>query len=186
MGVNIHITLTDLQELFPTYNFIEICPTKDGVIDTTYIVTNTQTSYILKHFDRDISKKIAHDKNLLLHLHQSGLNVPVYVDEKDGWYLFSKLCGVSPKNIQLYHIQALARFMAHYHSLTYKDNTQTGFIENYALKDSLSYVKKNFSPITKSSNLCKTTNQKVTDLSTEISLRTTLFLTGEKSGYLTL
>lgn len=144
MGVNIHITLAELRELFPSYNFTELIPTKDGVIDTTYVVTNTQTAYILKHFDRDISGKIAHDKKLLQHLQNGGLNVPKYLDEKDGWYLFSKLKGSSPKNIQLYHIQALARFMAKYHSLTYKDTVQSGFLDNYSVNELLQETKKRF------------------------------------------
>lgn len=144
MGVNIHITLQQLQELFPSYNFVKIEATKDGVIDTTYIVTNTQTSYILKHFDRDIESKIQTDKNLLTLLKNAGLNVPEYIDEKNGWYLFSKLKGSSPKVIQLYHIQALARFMAKYHTLTTKIDTTANFIDHYPIKEILHYTKKNF------------------------------------------
>ncbi|MDH4944799.1 phosphotransferase [Sulfurimonas sp. C5] len=144
MGVNIHITLNELQELFPSYNFVNIEATKDGVIDTTYIVTNTQTSYILKHFDRDISSKIQTDKELLTLLKDAELNVPEYIDEKKGWYLFSILKGSSPKVIQLYHIQALARFMAKYHAQTTKINSSTDFIDNYPIKEILSYTKKYF------------------------------------------
>ncbi|MFT7860783.1 MAG: phosphotransferase [Sulfurimonas sp.] len=144
MGVNIHITLKEVNTLFPNYNFTELTPTTDGVIDTTYIVANKQKSYILKHFDRDIEAKIDDDKKLLKQLSRSGLNVPLYIDENRGWYLFKRLKGVTPKTVRLCHIQTLARFMAKYHSLTYKQTDKKHFFDHYAIEELLLFTKQNF------------------------------------------
>lgn len=144
MGVNTHIDLTTLNTLFPEYNFTELHPTSDGVIDTTYIITNKQESYILKYFDRDISQQIKQDKQLLTTLHQAGLNVPLYLNEQKGWYLFKRLKGSSPKNIHLFHIQTLARFMAKYHSHTRNYQCENSFFAPYNINEKLYFLKKKF------------------------------------------
>ena len=73
MGVITKISLEELQQIFPHYSFIKITPTLSGIIDTTYIVENTQQSFILKKYERDIKTKIKKDIELLNLLHNKGL-----------------------------------------------------------------------------------------------------------------
>lgn len=146
MGVKHHIALQKLNHLFPSYNFHTLIPTKDGVIDTTYIVATPRSSYILKHFDRDIEQKIVFDKQLLALLSQNKCNTPIYIDENQGWYLLKKLQGKQIKTIQLHHIRSLARFMAHYHSVTCNNCTQKHFFDNHPIETYLKHIKKKFYP----------------------------------------
>ncbi|MFT7003863.1 MAG: homoserine kinase type II [Sulfurimonas sp.] len=144
MGVKTVITLRELNSLFPTYNFIKILPTASGIIDTTYIVHTEETVYILKKYERDISRKIESDIKLLKKLRFAGLNVPLCLDGNGTWFIYEKLEGQHPKSVRGYHIQALGRFMAKMHKgtlkLKYTSNTTTED-EVYA---SLKYVKANF------------------------------------------
>ena len=59
MGVKTVLGLSELNALFPSYNFIKLTPTESGIIDTTYIVTSNEKSYILKKYERNIPKKIS-------------------------------------------------------------------------------------------------------------------------------
>ena len=112
MGVKTLITLDEINKIFLSYDFISLTPTTSGIIDTTYIISTHHKSYILKKYERDISKKIQKDKQLLNELKLSGLNVPTCIDENKTWFLYEKLKGYTPTNIQIFHIQAVARFLA--------------------------------------------------------------------------
>jgi homoserine kinase type II len=144
MGVKTTTTLDEINKLFKSYNFTKLVPTKDGVMDTTYIIFNSKNSYILKKYERDIKDKIDEDIKLLGQLKSRGLNVPTCLEHKNGWYLYEKLKGDVPKLIKLYNVQALARFIAKLHCATYKTKTSSNFIQNYELTSILSYTKSNF------------------------------------------
>ena len=144
MGVITAISLEEINSLFPTYNFMNIMPTSEGIMDTTYIVSNSEKSFILKKYERDMGEKIQRDAELLKELNAVGLNVPLLIDSSNGWYLYKKLSGTQPKVIKSYHIQALARFMAEFHQQTNKKSSKTLFLESYELEKILCFTKKNF------------------------------------------
>ncbi len=84
MGVKTFISLVDVNILFPTFHFTKLRATHEGIIDTTYIVSNEKHSYILKKYEREIDEKIHQDKKLLKNLKASGLNVPSFVASAEG------------------------------------------------------------------------------------------------------
>jgi len=133
MGVKTTLTLTELQKLFPKYTFKTITPTKDGVMDTTYIVKNSKNEYILKKYERSIETKILFDAELLKELKRDGLNVPLLLTHNKEWYLYTKLKGTLPNTPSLKQITALGRFLAQFHTFTQKIKEQNNFIENYPL-----------------------------------------------------
>ena len=143
MGVKTKISLDRLNTIFKTYDFISLDATSDGVIDTTYIANTKQESYIVKKYERDIKDKIDIDKKLLNSLKSAGLNVPTCLDEKEGWYIYKKLSGKNPKNINTLHIQALARFLSSLHLHTYKKVFSHSFLSNYDIDKLLKYTKSN-------------------------------------------
>ena len=144
MGVKTKLTLIELNNLFPLYNFISIVPTTSGIIDTTYIISTQYKSYILKKYERDISIKVKKDISLLRLLKSYGFNVSTCIDKKDEWFIYEKLIGSEPVNIQTYHIQSLARFLAKLHKSTVKIPCITNKkVENDVIK-ALKYTKYNF------------------------------------------
>jgi len=144
MGVVTQISLKQLNALFPTYNFTELHPTKSGIIDTTYIVDTASNSYILKRYERDIPTRIERDIKLLSELKSIGLNVPICLEESDGWYLYEKLIGAQPKNINAKHIQVMGRFLAKLHTYSSKTKCQTNARVEYEVTSALAYAKTNF------------------------------------------
>jgi len=140
MGVKTTIALKEVQKLFPSYTFKTLKPTKNGVIDTTYILDD----FILKRYERKIDTRIQEDKERLLFLKSYGLNVPLCIAQNSGWFLYEKLAGEEPQNIQLKHIQTLARFMAKMHRVNYKHYATEDFLRQYDLNASLSTLKKSF------------------------------------------
>ncbi|EDZ63389.1 putative aminoglycoside phosphotransferase [Sulfurimonas gotlandica GD1] len=144
MGVKTQLSLHELNQLFPSYGFTEIKPTISGIIDTTYIIHNETTGYILKRYERDITRKIELDIKLLNELKSVGLNVPACLDSNYGWYIYEKLEGKQPTNTKSYHIQALGRFLAKMHSQTSKMRCDSNRIIEDEVTQSLKYVKENF------------------------------------------
>lgn len=144
MGVKTPLTLREANKLFGSYKFKTIIPTSSGIIDTTYIVSTDENSYILKKYERDIKDEIEQDKKLLNNLNSLGLNVPVCLGENGVWFLYKKLQGVEPKQIYTYHIQALGEFLAKLHSHTYKKNCPSKFLQNYKIPKLLNFTKSNF------------------------------------------
>lgn len=144
MGVKTTITLQELNELFPTYSFTELSPTSSGIIDTTYIAHAGTIGYIIKKYERDIPHKIELDIKLLSNLKSAGLNVPVCLDNNDGWYIYEKLQGKQPLSVKSYHIQALGRFLAKMHKQTSKIKCDSNRIIEDEVTDSLKYTKENF------------------------------------------
>ena len=144
MGVVTLISLKKLQNLFPSYKFISITPTKSGIIDTTYIVHTQNKSYILKKYERDIPRKIALDTKLLKELNLKGLNVPVLITQKEGWHLYTRLQGEQPHNIKSYHIQALGRFLAKLHCATANHICDSNILIENEVVNALQFTKKHY------------------------------------------
>jgi homoserine kinase type II len=144
MGVKTEITLDELNRIFGSYKFTRLIPTSSGIIDTTYIVYSDETGYILKKYERDISECIESDIKLLKKLKDSGLNTPLFIEEKNGWHLYEKLQGSEPKNIKIYHIQAAARFLARFHTLTHKHKCDASVLDKDEIKSLLNYTKSNY------------------------------------------
>jgi Ser/Thr protein kinase RdoA (MazF antagonist) len=140
MGVKTSITLQEVQKLFPSHTFKTLTPTKNGVIDTTYILDE----FILKRYERDIDTKVQEDTKRLQFLRKSGLNVPLCLAQNNSWFLYEKLKGEVPKHIRLKHIQVLARFMAKMHRVNYKNYAKESFLEQYDLDASLYTLQKSF------------------------------------------
>lgn len=141
MGVITKLTLKELNNTFTKYDFISIEETFYGAIDTTYIAKTKSDEYIIKKFERDIKDKIEIDKQLLNSLKSSGLNVPTFIEEKEGWHIYEKLPGDIPKNTNTTHIQALARLLRDLHSVTSKEDFPNSFLQNCAINEGLKYLK---------------------------------------------
>lgn len=139
MGVQTHISLEQAQKLFSGFSLHNLQATVHGVMDTTYLLDN----YVLKHYEREIDTKIQADKERLSHFVANGLNTPLHLDSASKWHLYSRLDGNVPKSIHYFHIQALARFVAKLHTLTYKREANNSFLEQYNLHDILDFTKKN-------------------------------------------
>ncbi|MBL0709347.1 MAG: phosphotransferase [Sulfurimonas sp.] len=144
MGAKSKIALFQLQNLFPSYSFVKIRATSSGIIDTTYIVYTKDDSYILKKYERDISKKIAFDTKLLKTLKASSLNVPLMLEKNDGWYIYERLKGKEPKNVQTYHLRAVARFLSQMHLLSSKSRCKLKSSLESDIKEALCFTKKNY------------------------------------------
>ncbi|WP_457749413.1 phosphotransferase [Sulfurimonas sp.] len=143
MGVKTPISLQEANTLFPGYDFLQITPTTNGIIDTTYVLKNSRSAYILKKYERAIDKKIQTEQALLNRLLTCKLNTPQFLEQNQGWYLYSKLHGTMPKNIQFYHIHALARFLAQFHAISKDFTDATPFLNAYDINSMLNFVKKN-------------------------------------------
>ena len=138
MGVLTHVTLQEVQELFPSFNIRTLTPTESGIMDTTYITDE----FVLKKYEREINADA--DIKLLNLLSSSSLNIPSFVARNGDWFLYKKLKGSQPKTIKTYHIQALARFLAELHKQTQSIECDTSLMDNYDLKEILHFTKSNY------------------------------------------
>ncbi|MDF1876253.1 phosphotransferase [Sulfurimonas sp. SAG-AH-194-L11] len=135
MGVKRALSLKQVKSLFPHYTFTSLRPSSSGVVDTTYI----SDKYIIKYYERHIQERISLDEKILLSLYSVGLKVPRLLTDTEGWYLYEKLQGEVPKSIQLFHIQALARFMAKFH--TQKLYHREDFLQKKSIQTALLAIK---------------------------------------------
>lgn len=138
MGVITQITLKEVRELFPSFNISTLTPTSSGVMDTTYITDK----YIVKKYERDIDVNC--DIELLNILSANNLSVGTCIAQNGEWFLYTKLKGKEPKVISSFHIQALARFLAAFHTQTQSMKCHSLFINNYDLKEILNFTKVNY------------------------------------------
>jgi homoserine kinase type II len=106
-------------------------------MDTTYLLEN----YILKHYEREVSKKLLQESQLLQSLQKAKCNTPTLLAVSEGWHLYRRLKGEVPKSISYFHIQAVARFLAKFHSITSKEKFQGTFLESYPLHEMLHFTK---------------------------------------------
>lgn len=136
MGVKTSIDLKEVQKLFPDFAINTLTPTTSGVVDTTYITEH----YVLKKYERECN--VTHDAQRLKLFHKQGLRVPRHLSSNRQWHLYEKLTGSEPHTIQTYHIQALARFLSKFHSLSHRMVCETHFLENYSIDDMLHYCKR--------------------------------------------
>jgi len=143
MGVKTAISLKEVNLLFPSYNFTHIEPTTNGIMDTTYILKDNTSAYILKKYEREMGKKIQTEHSLLAHLITCKLNTPRFLEEKNGWHLYSKLQGKMPKSTKLFHIHALARFLSAFHNESRNFKDTSSFLQHYDINAMLTFVKKN-------------------------------------------
>ena len=137
MGVITHITLQEAKTLFPSFSILSLTPTSSGIVDTTYITDE----FILKKYEREIDLNA---DTALLNILSLSLNVPTCIAQNGEWFLYKKLKGSTPKTIKTYHIQALARFLAKFHTQTQKMRCNSIFIENYNLQKILNFTKRNY------------------------------------------
>ncbi|SFV58712.1 Homoserine kinase [hydrothermal vent metagenome] len=134
--------MQEANELFPAYEFVEIIPTKYGIIDTTYIVKSSACEYILKRYERATEKEIETNNALLALLFASNLNTPKLLDKNKEWYLYTKLKGEIPKNIELMHIKKVANFMAEFHNISKNFKVAAPFISKHKINTLLATLKK--------------------------------------------
>ncbi len=144
MGVKTPIALHEVNALFPSYDFKKISLTKEGVMDTTYILETKNCAYILKKYEREVEVKLKTEKVLLELLSASNLNTPKFLEQNDGWYLYTKLEGKIPQYIKLQQLQTLAKFMAEFHNISKGFRPSSTFLENYEIEEMLSFTKKNY------------------------------------------
>ncbi len=115
MGIKTALTLDEANRLFDTYRFTAIHPTTEGVIDTTYIVDDKETSYVLKRFEEADAPQIALERALLARFGACGVAVPQHLCSAADWHLYTRLPGRSPKSASLRQLQSLARALAKMH-----------------------------------------------------------------------
>ena len=144
MGVKTSISLEEVNTLFSSYHFTQLQKTLRGVSDTTYIVKNSTHAYILKKYEKESKESIYLHHHMLNRLSTFKLNTPLCLDENQGWYLYEKLKGTTPVYIKSVHIKAVARFLASFHSFTYKNSCKTQFIDYEKMHKQLHEVKKDF------------------------------------------
>lgn len=143
MGVKTQIDLDGLNGIFTNHHFTKLLPTKNGIMDTTYIVYEGKNSYILKHYERDDVKKVDLDTDVLKMLKGGGLNVPTLLESKDGWYIYERLRGAMPKQTQLYHIKVLADFLSQMHNATSQKSIGVDFVKKNEIEMMLNVLKRN-------------------------------------------
>ncbi len=160
MGVKTVLTLQEANQLFPSCNFVSITPTENGIIDTTYIVRNSSCEYILKKYERETGEKIQTEQALLKLLSAHNCNTPKYLKKNQEWHLYTKLSGEIPKNVQLYHIHALARFMAKLHNISKNFTNAAPFLASYEINKLLASVKKSHYAYYKKLSCLHTLDQK--------------------------
>jgi len=164
LGVKTQLTLKEAQNLFKNHIITKLIPTTSGIMDTTYISNN----FIIKKYERVVD--VQNDIKLLEFLKSSGLNVPTCQEQNKEWFLYEKLMGEEVKNIQSYHIVALARFMAKFHSTIYahKSSFDTTYLLKTINKDEinklLKYLKENFFAYYKKLQSLKNYNSKADGL----------------------
>jgi homoserine kinase type II len=140
MGIKTDITLKELNNLFPTFNFTALEATTSGIIDTTYFVYTKNSSYILKHYEHISFAKIEADAKLLKYLNSSNLNVPILLAYSNNWYIYKRLQGTQPNIITTRHIVVLARFLAKFHNLTSKKSLNMPFFKKDEINKILNSV----------------------------------------------
>ncbi len=120
MGIKTRLSLSRAQRLFPDIGILSLHPTRQGVIDTTFILTATSCRYILKRYERAGQKQIGDEAGLLKRLQACGLHVPRLLNTSEEWYLFTYLEGETPHPIDLHKLRALGAFLGKMHRCTYK------------------------------------------------------------------
>jgi homoserine kinase type II len=140
MGIKTYLTIKEAHSLFPSYKITTLTPSVSGIVDTTYITED----FIIKKYERDIQKRVDADIKLLCDLRELGLNTPVYLEQKAGWYLYEKLKGTMAVHIELSHIRSLAGFLAKFHRYSYKRDALIDVYDTDEIEKMLEFLKHNF------------------------------------------
>ena len=135
MGVKTPLSLQEAQELFEGIKIDSLKPTKNGLVDTTYL----SKRYVIKKFEK-LNGNL--QKNLHDQISASGLNVPKHLRSNDGWHLFTRLEGKQITYARYYHIVALARFFKKLHSL--RISYSKSFYDATVIEKELRFAKRNF------------------------------------------
>ncbi len=142
MGVKTTLSLTEANTLFPSFKFIKIKPSTDGIIDTTYSVYGTKQSYILKKFEEATPLQINRQHDLLKQLQASHLSVPDLLASASPWYLYTKLPGETPSTLTYLQTQNLAKAMATIHISTRHQKRGQPLFDPLKIKQELCQLKK--------------------------------------------
>jgi Ser/Thr protein kinase RdoA (MazF antagonist) len=134
MGVKTKLSLTQAKELFSDFAITKLLPTQDGIMDTTYLASGKKSDYVIKKYERNIKEKILFDSKLLEKLHTAGLNVSLLLAQNEEWYLYKKLQGEQPKQVQLTYLRELGRFLATLHKETKNMHSREHFLAQYPRK----------------------------------------------------
>ncbi len=106
-------------------NFISLQETKDGISDTTYILTdNSGKKYICKLYERASIEKVKKERDLLLFL-ENHLCVPsplfkLYKYNNKPLQFYSFIKGNSPQKPNTNQIKQIAQFLAKFHTISPK------------------------------------------------------------------
>ena len=138
MGVKTTLTLGEAQSLFASFNISSLTPTDSGIMDTTYLTDN----FIIKKYEREVD--VNAEIKLLTLLSETSLPTPKFLAQNAEWFLYERLKGTQPRVIKTYHIQALARFLAAFHTQTYKTECSRSFLESNDLTAMLRLLKSNY------------------------------------------
>jgi Ser/Thr protein kinase RdoA (MazF antagonist) len=118
VGIKTELCVSQARALFPHLKILSLQPTREGVIDTTYILETPSAHYILKKYERALKEQREEEAKLLEHLHAHGLNVPIHLGSSNEWQLFSYLKGHTPKRPSLLQLKSLGTFLGKMHALT--------------------------------------------------------------------
>lgn len=143
MGIKTALTLDEANRLFDTYRFTAIRPTTEGIIDTTYIVDDNATSYILKRFEEADAAQIALERALLARFEACDITVPQHLCSAADWHLYTRLPGRSPKSASLRQLQSLARVLAKMHRCSQGLSAPQQLIDATKISASLNRLKQN-------------------------------------------
>ncbi|MGB5965570.1 MAG: phosphotransferase [Sulfurimonadaceae bacterium] len=129
MGVKTALTLDQANQLFKAYDFEQIQPTADGIIDTTYIVENSTASYILKKFEEADAGQIEEERRLLQKFAHCQVNVPQHLCSAKDWHLYTRLRGQTLSSVSYVHLQTLARTLSLMHRCAHASTAKQQLFE---------------------------------------------------------
>lgn len=118
MGVITKIGIKEVQELFPSFSFIKLTLTTEGLIDTTYIVEDKCKKYILKKYENKTELQIQTHLQLLKKLSLHNITVPQLISQSYPWFLYNYIDGEHPTQINYFNLQQIAICIKKIHKCT--------------------------------------------------------------------
>lgn len=141
MGIKTTLSLEEANALFSDYTFETITPTSDGIIDTTYIVSDHTQSYVLKRFEEATASQISTQQLLLTRLQQCHISVPALLASSSKWHLYTLLQGRSIGTLNLFQLQKLGQTIAKMHLCTLPMKNYSALFEHKTISNHLSILK---------------------------------------------
>jgi len=142
MGLVTKISLQEAQELFAIFSFTKLTPTTEGIIDTTYIVENSNKKYILKKYENKTPLQLQNHIEFLNRLARHNLNVPQLVAESNLWFLFNYIKGEHPTSITYFNLRQIAINTRKIHNCTRGYYVKRHIFDRINILDALKYQKK--------------------------------------------